>query len=57
MPARTVASVQLTVWDATEQDHPVPLAPVGVRPTGRVSFTVTVPLLGPYGLTLEAVTV
>jgi len=40
-------SVQLTVCDATEQDHPAPVALVGVRPTGSVSFTVTMALVGP----------
>jgi hypothetical protein len=48
-----VESVQLTVWDAIEQDHPVPLALVGISPSGKVSLTVTVPLLDPYGLMLE----
>jgi hypothetical protein len=42
--------MQLTVWDAMEQVQLVPVALVGVKPTGRVSFTVTVPLVGPYGL-------
>ena len=46
-------SVQLTVCENTEQDHPVPLALVGVKPRGKVSFTVTVPLVEPYGLKLE----
>src|SRR5580704_4281846 len=43
---KTLESVQLTVWDTTEQDHPVPPVPagMGVRPTGNVSLTVTVPL-------------
>jgi len=49
--------VQLTVCDAIEQDYPLPLAFVGVTPKGSVSFTVTVPLLGPTGLILFAVRV
>lgn len=49
--------MQLTVWDAMEQVHPVPLALVGVSPTGIVSFTVTVPLVEPYGLKFSTGTV
>ena len=47
LPASTVGSTQLTVCEAIEQLHPVPLALVGVRPVGSVSFTVTTPLLAP----------
>jgi hypothetical protein len=42
--------MQLTVWDTMEQVHPAPEALVGVKPMGRVSLTVTVPLVEPYGL-------
>lgn len=45
-----VGLMQLTVWETIEQVHPVPTALVGVNPTGSVSFTVTVPLVEPYGL-------
>lgn len=45
--------MQLTVWDAMEQVQLVPVAPAGVKPTGSVSFTVTVPLVEPYGLTFS----
>ena len=35
----------------------MPLALVGIKPKGSVSFTVTKPLDGPYGLTFETGTV
>jgi hypothetical protein len=53
--ARTLGSVQLTVCEAIEHDHPVPEALVGVNPIGSVSFTVTIELVDPYGLTFIAV--
>src|SRR5947207_6044552 len=51
------ARTQLTVCPVTEQVHPVPVALVGVRPRGRVSLTVTTPLVAPNKLTFETVIV
>jgi len=51
--AQTVAAasgserVQLTVCPETEQVHPVPAAPVGLMPSGKVSLMVTSPVVGP----------
>jgi hypothetical protein len=56
-PAKLSERAQLTVWDATEHDHPPPLALVGVTPIGNVSLTVTVPLLAPNGLMFSTGTV
>src|SRR5262252_8361003 len=51
--ANTSERVQLTVWPEIEQLQPVPLALVGLMPSGSVSFIVTTPVVAPYGLTLE----
>ena len=45
LAATASARVQVTVWLAITQLHPVPVAAVGVRSLGNVSVTVTVPLL------------
>src|SRR2546425_6393286 len=42
MPGAT----QLTVWEAIEQDHPVPTAVAWGKPTGRGSFSRAQALLG-----------
>ena len=41
--------VAVTVWPTVETLQPAmrPLSPVGVRPLGNVSVTVTVPAVGP----------
>jgi hypothetical protein len=41
------------VCEMMEQAHPVPVALAGVSPAGSVSFTVTVALVDPYGLTFS----
>src|SRR5580765_4374473 len=51
------ARTQLNVWTATEQVQFVPEALIGVRPRGKVSLTVTTPLVAPRRLTFETVTV
>src|SRR5215831_20805723 len=49
--------VQLTVCPEIVQVQPVPVALVGLMPSGSVSFIVTTPVVAPYGLTLETVIV
>jgi len=39
------AFVQVTVWPEAEQVQPVPVPTINVRPVGRVSVTVIVPLV------------
>ncbi len=41
--ARGPGLVQVTTWPAMPQPHPEPLAPVGVRPAGTESMSVSVP--------------
>jgi hypothetical protein len=45
--------MQLTVCPATEHVHPVPVALVGVSPSGSVSFRVTIPLVAVRRLAFE----
>jgi hypothetical protein len=49
--------VQLRVCPDIEQLHPVPLALVGLMPSGIVSSIVIKPVVAPYGLTFETVIV
>src|SRR5258708_6218440 len=53
LTASASARPQLTVCPATEHVHPAPVALVAVRPSGRVSLSVTTPDVAPRRLTFE----